>query len=204
MSSSFPENQMLRSFVNFLVYVIMVLAGIVFLVFGPRVESTVYPPVSAFVITEQEIIDGDYYIAGYLDKTRGQCKPEDIVIRVGSLTEDSYDKIVDVDFRADPASPAIIGRSNYDQVLTQRPSGVQDWGPWRLIPREPPVGPLASITAIHRCHMFWTVETVIWQGLTEELFPGLYNSKGDFNDILSREGLQGEASGSASNSDKDG
>jgi hypothetical protein len=174
------KNVFLRNTLYLFIWLIMILATIILVVAGPVVEGKFYPPVAAFHITERYSDNGDYYIAGYMDKTRGTCEPKELTIRVGSVTEDSYDKIVDADFTPDPADHS----DDYvDAVLTTRPSGVQEFGPWRLIPREPPVGPLASITALHRCHPFWNVETVIWSGITEDLFPGLYNDKGDFNDF---------------------
>lgn len=179
------SNKVMRKTLFVFVWVIFLLTTIVFFTTGPRVEAALFPPVADFQFIDNEKKDGEFFVSGYMDLTRGtSCELQSLTVFTNNpLNNRIITKITHFDMTADETHPEQESDSD-DEKYANRSRGIQDFGPWRIIQRDPPVGPVAKIVAVHSCHPFWDIETVIWSGLTEDLFPGLYNPEtGELNDI---------------------
>lgn len=149
---------------HILQYVIFSMIAIVIMMVGPPMERLLFPVITKFEIPKEAIVrlpDGSTQISGVLIKARGECEP----VR-GSLTVFTDEFVNSEDH---PAKPVKIIFEPQTEWYT-RPSGSQYFGPWRLIPPEPPLGPSLIMRIRHRCHPFWEIETVLFTGLTSDFF----------------------------------
>ena len=145
-------------------FIILVMVTIVIFTVGPRVETLLFPVITRFEIPSGAIFkhpDGSTEISGILVKARGECEPVQ-----GSLT------VFTEEFNNDTTHPAKEIRVEFEpgDKWNSRPAGSQYFGPWRLVPPGPPLGPALMIRIKHKCHPFWETETVLYQGLTEDFF----------------------------------
>lgn len=124
---------------------------------GPKIEGRFFPVVTKFEFTKiTKNSDGSTTVEGVLIKSR-DCDPV-----VDSIT------VFSEDFINDGTHPSkqidLIGG------VVVRTQGSQYFGPWTLIPPEPPLGPSFVIHMKHDCHIFWNIDTVLFSGLTEDFF----------------------------------
>lgn len=185
------NNHVLRTTLYVFIWLILLMITAIFFIVGPRVEAVLFPPVRTMEFFEPYVEEDEQgrrhrMIRGFMEKPRGaSCEPISIQLISYSIDDpDLVAKSIEIDFEPD------FYHNQQDRpgpnTFVARTRGIQDFGPWEIIPREPPVGPVAKIVTVHECHPLWTVETTPWTGMTSELFPGLYDpSTGELLDDVS-------------------
>lgn len=151
-----------NTLMRFVLGALLILFGftclIVFFIMGPRLEVLLNPVVVDFKVTRIEAVQGKTEIRGVMNKIRGNCEIEEVNIYATSQEGGPNVKFVFTDF-------------SQNGEVNNRPEGVQEWGPWELHPPEKPIGPIITISSLHHCHNLWSVRTILWTGLTKDIFP---------------------------------
>lgn len=136
---------MIRRMVDFVVIAqLLALGPIVFvLMLGPWIEKQ-FSPVTTFAVTTVTCQGGCVTVSGWMRKERA-CEFVETYARAAGA--DSIPRVVPVEYR-----DKNIGKS------FTRPTGPQQWGPWYI---EASSGEHVTLYARHRCHPFWTTETLL-------------------------------------------
>jgi hypothetical protein len=148
----------MRIFLHMILVMFTILSVVTFFIVGPKLESVLNPVVSDFKIIDIDASPERTIVQGVLTKNRGECVIESLNVAISADPNDPNAKMASVNFST-------------DNVVHDRPAGSQYWGPWELKAPSQPLGPVVTITSRHRCHVLWEVETLLWSGLTSQLFP---------------------------------
>lgn len=129
---------------------------VVFFVVGPKAELLFNPVITDFQVTDIVPGVGQTVIKGVMDKRRGECVRIGLSITASGGPGHDLARIVTVG----------SARPNTDQAV-----GAQYWGAWILDVPEKPIGPIITISVVHRCHILWDLNTILWTGPTKDIFP---------------------------------
>ena len=106
-----------------------------------RFEQAFNPVITSFSVTDLKRDDDGIVIRGYMTKARA-CE------FIGNTARADSDVTLSIKFMDDD-SPGTF----------TRPTGSQEWGPWKIfIPIAPKVN-VVTITSAHSCHPFWITKT---------------------------------------------
>lgn len=114
------------------------------LVFGlVYVERLMFPVVESFTVTQLTREADGVVIRGHMTKVRA-CE------FIGNAIKSDSGATLSLKFM-DDGSPGTF----------TRPTGSQEWGPWKIfVPVAPKVNSI-TLTAAHSCHPFWVTRTEI-------------------------------------------
>lgn len=136
-----PENLSFRIAVR----VLPILIAAVILVLTKGVEFYFLPVVKDFHLTHIQRVDSKIIMSGYLRKVR-DC--QFVGISAAGITEAGK---VDLPLKfLDPEKLVDNGT---------RPTGTQDWGPWRIIVPASPHVLAIELHSVHHCHIAWPSTT---------------------------------------------
>jgi len=144
-------------------YVTALMFSGLFLVTASTIESFMFPVVIDFEITRFTYSDGVAQFSGIMEKVR-ICDPKS----VSFWDRDNNTGIMYqlfVDFRPDTYQLP-------DNLLRQRPEGIQAWGIWEMIISSKLHDDLVVIST-HDCHPLWKTETILLEQSFDSLSPDL-------------------------------
>ena len=118
--------------------------GMLIILGAMKIEHLVFPVVEDFLISKIER-KGDYVVmSGFMHKTRN-CT------FVGVSAELVQGKSV-------VQIPLTYLGNTTDHTAT-RPTGTQGWGPWQILIPAVQSNAIVSLTATHKCHLWWTTQS---------------------------------------------
>lgn len=118
--------------------------GILIILGSMKIEHLVFPVVEDFHISKMER-KGDYVVmSGFMRKTRN-CTF--VGVSAELVQEKSTVQI-----------PLTYLDSTSDHTAT-RPTGTQGWGPWQILIPAVQSNAIVSLTATHKCHLWWTTQS---------------------------------------------
>lgn len=153
-------NRILKAIVYWMLMLIFAMTVLVFFYLAPKIDAILFPAVTDFKITRIETAqDGkSAEVWGVLNKQRGYCRKKELNVfsdPIGSgKTKKNYGFV-----------------SLEDMDVPNRPEGVQEFGPWKIIRPEDPLGPLIHFSATHSCNFMWETVTDLGSYVTTDIFP---------------------------------
>jgi hypothetical protein len=151
------HNSLLRKAAYLASWAIFIMCATIFTYLAPRAEVLMFPVISKFEMTDIEVREDYTLVSGVFIKERGECELLSINFESINTPGLNPERDIKVEFLL-----------NEERRI--RPQGANFFGPWKLLPPGPPLGPTLIIETVHRCHIFWNTRDVIFRGFTSDFF----------------------------------